>query len=307
MAIQPSANVSELSFKREGSKSPIQGISTEELQRSIHLAGLLQTSLEVDAVLENFLTAARQLVSFSGVLYQNDEHDLHYEFGKQGPHSCSYNLRLGNDHLGELTFAQKRRFQENDTKQLEGLLCYLVYPLKNALLYKGALEAAQIDNLTGAYNRSAFDSALAREIELAQRHCTSLTMLVLDIDHFKSINDSKGHKAGDEVLSSVAQSIKGQIRSCDVLYRYGGEEFVVLLSNTEARGAHQVAERIRLAIKNRPVNYNGRTISTTISIGVAQLGHDEGPLSFFERADAALYDAKNSGRNQTCIAPTDTK
>lgn len=298
MAIPTSNNVSELALKRSPLVTPPLGISLEELQRSIHIAGLLQSSLEVNEVLDNFLAATRHMVSFKGARFINEDYELDLEFGDSGRHSTSYNLSLAEENLGQLTLSADNRFSEQDGRTLEGLLCYLMYPLRNALLYLDARKAAQIDALTGAYNRLALDDNLAREIGLSQRHGTPLALAILDVDHFKTINDEHGHAAGDEVLKQLAGLIKSEIRGCDVLYRYGGEEFVILLANTHLDGALLVAERIRAAVEARPIPWGSSRLALTVSLGVTTLRPGEDGRQLFLRTDSCLYAAKAAGRNR---------
>jgi diguanylate cyclase (GGDEF)-like protein len=160
------------------------------------------------------------------------------------------------------------------------------------------VRAAQIDPLTGAHNRAAMDCAMKREIELAHRQRNPLSLLVVDIDFFKKINDQYGHIAGDYVLKTLVTCLNDTMRSSDMLFRYGGEEFTLLLSGTDKEGAVKFAERVRRAIANYPFVYNGKEIPITASIGVASLASRDNAKYLFEKADSALYCAKQSGRNQ---------
>jgi len=153
------------------------------------------------------------------------------------------------------------------------------------------------DPLTGVNNRAAMDSTLSRELELARRHKTPLTLVTLDIDKFKRINDTHGHLAGDHVLKNVVNTVAECIRSSDILFRYGGEEFTIILSNTGIRGATLLAERIRKAIESRTITVNNQRIPLTISIGLATADASDTHESLFDKADAALYQAKSAGRN----------
>lgn len=180
-------------------------------------------------------------------------------------------------------------------------MCALIYPLRNAVTYLRAVEMASRDPLTGISNRRALDHALPREIDIARRQSTPLALLMIDIDHFKRFNDCFGHTFGDDVLLAVAQTIARTIRRSDLLYRFGGEEFVVLASHTDRDGAQLLAERIREAVA-AITTVRGRSIELSVSLGLASLLSNEGQDSLFERADQALYKAKQGGRNQTCVA-----
>ena len=199
---------------------------------------------------------------------------------------------------------RRRKFTAHETHLLEHLLCCLVYPLRNAILYRHALTAALTDPLTGVNNRTAMNSALIRETELARRHGNALSLIAADIDHFKRINDTYGHLAGDYVLKSVAEALNDCTRRTDIVFRSGGEEFLVLLSNTGKQGALLLAERIRSTIEACDLAYSDHRIAATISLGVACYGKGDNSESLFEKADTALYAAKAAGRN--CVKFADT-
>jgi diguanylate cyclase (GGDEF)-like protein len=154
-------------------------------------------------------------------------------------------------------------------------------------------------------NRAAMDNALAQEIELAQRHDTPLSVIILDVDKFKRINDTYGHIAGDAVLKRIAESMTESARGSDIIYRYGGEEFVILLRNTDEPGATLLAERIRKAIESIMFKYDNFDIRITASAGLATLVQTDDIKSILERCDKALYQAKEQGRNRVVVAKID--
>jgi diguanylate cyclase (GGDEF)-like protein len=172
----------------------------------------------------------------------------------------------------------------------------------NERLMKQLETLSLTDALTGVGNRRAFSQALEREAARAVRYKHALSLALLDIDHFKKINDGHGHEAGDEVLRQVAQTAAAVLRKGDSFYRYGGEEFVAILPVAEPPGAAEVARRLIAAIAGRPIRIGAHGLSVTASVGVATLGVD-GPEATLGRADAALYEAKRSGRNRVCAAP----
>lgn len=159
---------------------------------------------------------------------------------------------------------------------------------------------AQRDALTGIANRAAYDERIAAEIARHQRHGRELSLAVIDIDKFKSVNDKLGHKAGDKVLKNVAEICASNVRTSDFIARYGGEEFVLVLPETSLEQAHFVAEKLRGEIEGKGFYYNKRRVPITVSIGIAQFAAEESADVVFERADQALYTAKNSGRNR-CV------
>ena len=262
----------------------------------------LQTSLEPQRILGLFFREIQRLVPLDALSYQHKASDLRLEFGQRGHHSISYSLSHEGEHLGELTFRRNQRFTEQEQGNLEALLSALLFPMRNALLYRVATQSALRDPLTGTGNRVAMDQTLQREIDMSRRHLQPLSVLMLDIDHFKRINDTHGHSAGDEVLKTVAASIKGQLRNVDMVFRYGGEEFLILLSNTGREAAAMVGERLRFATQAREYLADGKTIELTVSLGCSTLLPGESAESLLRRADNALYVAKREGRNRLAMA-----
>src|SRR5262245_35786351 len=169
---------------------------------------------------------------------------------------------------------------------------------------QASIEMAITDALTGLFNRRYMETHVGTLVEQASSRGKPLTVLVLDIDYFKSINDSWGHDAGDDVLREFALRIKKSIRGIDLACRYGGEEFVVVMPETDMAVATMVAERLRRRIASEPfpIQQGARTIEVTISIGIAALGRDEDAAAVFKRADQALYRAKRDGRNRVVPA-----
>jgi two-component system cell cycle response regulator len=163
-----------------------------------------------------------------------------------------------------------------------------------------SIEMAITDALTGLYNRRYMETHVGTLVEQALSRSKPLTVLVLDIDYFKSVNDTHGHDAGDDVLREFALRIKKSIRGIDLACRYGGEEFVVVMPETDLAVATMVAERLRRRIASEPfpIQQGARSIEVTISIGIAALGGTDSPASVLKRADQALYRAKRDGLNR---------
>jgi len=274
-------------------------IRRQTLDKALQIAGALQTTLEIDKVIEFFSHEITPMVPHASISYVNPEEDISLAIGKPARHTCTYRLVIMGESLGQLSLTRRKQFTSDEVILLEYLLCSLVYPLRNTILYRHAVEAALTDPLTGVHNRAAMDNTLHREIDLSRRHQLPLSLLVLDIDRFKQINDDLGHAVGDEVLKAMVESIKESIRSTDILFRYGGEEFTVVLNNTDRGGAVNLAERIRVAVERREFNAGNVAVNATVSLGVATLQEDDTAASFFQRADKALYCAKAEGRN--CI------
>ncbi|MGY2161291.1 GGDEF domain-containing protein [Pseudomonas tolaasii] len=266
------------------------------------LSQQLQTSLEPERILGLFFREIQRLVPLDALHYRHQASDLRLEFGHRGHHSVSYTLSHEGEHLGELIFCRNQRLIEDELNQLESLLATLLYPMRNALLYRAATRSALRDPLTETGNRIAMDQTLQREIDMARRHLHPLSLLMLDIDHFKRINDTHGHAAGDNVLRAVAASIKSQLRNVDMVFRFGGEEFLILLSNTGRDAAGMVGERLRRAAQAREYWADGTRIELTVSLGCSTLLAAESAESLLRRADNALYVAKREGRNRLAMA-----
>ncbi len=271
------------------------GVSVQEL------TNLLQTTLKQKVLIELFAHKLRQYIKLDGLTYQLANKNPIQQIGELSKHRATYDLKLEAESLGSLQFYRDRHFSKKEIQLLENMLSALLYPLRNAIDYQHAMELASHDALTGIQNRHAMDSALQREVELAHRKKTPLSILILDADNFKQFNDTYGHMYGDTVLKTIASTIASTIRGSDQLFRFGGEEFVVLTSQTVSDGAYLLAERIRKNIESIS-QINSISTRTTISLGVATLLADETTEAFFERTDSALYEAKNTGRNKTKIA-----
>ncbi len=169
--------------------------------------------------------------------------------------------------------------------------------LKNAMALLS--ESSNRDGLTGIYNRRYLEQRLSSEFDRCRRYNSKLSFIMFDLDHFKNVNDTYGHLAGDEVLRTVTQRINAMLRTVDIFARYGGEEFGIIFPSTPLEGASIFAERLRQAVAQEPVMYKGIAIPITVSGGVADF---EPEISNYEQlihcADLALYFGKKNGRNQ---------
>ncbi len=173
----------------------------------------------------------------------------------------------------------------------------------NIALQKMA-EMATRDELTGLYNRRFFSEALEREVARAKRYGTGLVVLMMDLDHFKEVNDTYGHSAGDMVLHEIARMLLGSIRQSDLICRYGGEEFAVILPNIDLEKARWVSERFRKKVSKHQFEYDLLRFQITVSIGIAPFdsSRNRSPIDLINGADQALYEAKRKGRNRVKAA-----
>lgn len=189
-------------------------------------------------------------------------------------------------------------------------VCLIIYDVTGVAVNKRQLESANAqlqelalrDGLTGMLNRRHWEQCLEREFARHARYETPTSLVMFDIDHFKSVNDTYGHQIGDEVIREVARTTLQHARGTDYAGRYGGEEFVVLLPDTDLAGADQFAERLRQAIEQLRIDHQGESLSFTVSLGVACLtGKVSDHKTLIEHADRALYQSKEGGRNRTTI------
>lgn len=188
-------------------------------------------------------------------------------------------------------------FTEEDVQLLTILATQVGISLANASLY----ERATVDELTGLYIRRFFDLTLDDEIKACRTNDIPLSLLVMDLDRFKQVNDTYGHQAGDLVMSVFGKMIRSKVRREDIACRYGGEEFAVIAPDIDIENAQNLGERIRHSLEQKLFEHNGQKFNVTISVGVAQLSKDDNSEILFEKADSALYEAKGNGRNQVVI------
>lgn len=283
----------------------------KDLGRQIHenndvvsrLTRKLQTSLDIPTIVEIFYSELNKLIKVGQFRFQCPESQTVSLGSGGGPHSCQFNLAIEDIQLGKLKVSRRKKFSEEEISIIEFLAATLVFPLKNALLYRQAVSNAMTDELTGLGNKRAMQSSLHREADRAVRYNTPIAALVVDIDYFKSINDGFGHLAGDHILKEIAKSLKATLRASDLCFRFGGEEFVVLLDESSARDARHVAERLRSQIEQTEFCWEGHPIRVTVSVGGTNFFPGETLESFLGRADKALYISKSGGRNRVTFQP----
>lgn len=215
-------------------------------------------------------------------------------------------LRAGGQMFGLLVLyrAKGQPLGKDQVQALYASVNHLALALKNAALFNQVKIQADHDGLTRIHNRRAFDERLLDELRRHQRYHQPMSLLMLDIDHFKGINDRFGHVVGDHVLREVGRLLSETLRSTDFTARYGGEEFVVILPQTAEEQSRVLAERLRGLIAGARFVHDGQTFSITVSIGVATVlpGALTKRKELLEKADKALYQAKHLGRNQVCTA-----
>ena len=274
--------------------------SNIDSENLLQLASALQTTLDAESLIGIFGKHLSTLVSHRGLQFTNEQAGIDMTTGDSGPDRVDYPLMLEERLLGHLGVLSAGALSASQKKTVEVLIAGLLQPLRNALTYREAVNASARDPLTGVNNRGRFREVMDREVELSRRHGAPLSLIMLDVDRFKSINDTHGHLVGDIALKSIASCTLSCIRDSDILFRYGGEEFCIALANTNLTGARKLAERIRRALEILVVRASGTRLHVTASFGVATLAKEDDVAHLVEKADHSLYRAKALGRN--CIA-----
>jgi diguanylate cyclase (GGDEF)-like protein len=207
------------------------------------------------------------------------------------------NARIG--WLGIFSRDPDVRFGDDDLRRLEELAERIAPAIENARRFREARQLADLDSLTGLHNRRYFHETLAREVDRAQRYQRRLSLVIVDVDGFKEINDRIGHLAGDAVLAEIAARLQHVVRSADIPCRVGGDELAVILPEVQVGQAQQLIGRIQRAVSSQPIVRAGRV---RVSAGVADLQPNDTPTSLFERADESLYAAKHTGKGGLAAA-----
>jgi diguanylate cyclase (GGDEF)-like protein len=204
--------------------------------------------------------------------------------------------------LGYLTLFTRTKghaYSDDDLREMETLALRAGPAIENARRFREARQLADLDALTGLHNRRFFHETLARECARAHRYERKLSLIVFDLDDFKEVNDRIGHLAGDGVLAEAAERVRDVVRTADIACRVGGDEFAVILPESSIEDADQLYRRLLTAVSARPIGPAGKLY---LSAGVAELRAEDDPVAFFQRADDALYRAKEAGKGRVVSA-----
>lgn len=283
------------------SRKSEQVISDKKFLKILQLSDLLSRTLEIEDVIQVFSEEIQSMVPHTAYRYISEQLNTPITHGKIDRYSLNYRLTLHDQVLGEITIYRNSRFSANEVCEFEDLLCGLIYPVKNASMYQIALKSAYIDPLTNLGNRTAMQQLLPREIGLAKRHDLSMALIVIDLDGFKAINDECGHDMGDKVLQNVGKILQDAVRNTDLIYRYGGDEFVGALPQTDMQGALDVSERVRSGVAQLNLVFCKKHLNISSSIGLTMILAGDDFERAFKRADNALYKAKKAGKNKVIV------
>jgi len=265
---------------------------------SWQLLSSLVSALEIDDLLQRFFKHLHSLNMCQAVHYRHEELDLTAEFGIPGRCQMNYRLMIPGTSMGELTLSRRRRFSDEGQRALEQAIGLLIHPLHNVIRFQQMRLSALRDPLTRLQNRMAMGDYLDQEIALLVRYREAFSLIMLDVDNFKQINDVHGHSAGDQVLRMLALRLKETCRNSDAIFRIGGDEFVIAMPRASRDNARCTAERLCTAVSSAPFIHQDTSIKVGVSLGLASYQPGESISQLMERADAALYQAKAKGRNR---------
>jgi len=286
----------------------------EEAQRSRFL-GQIATTIDLDDAINSTLQAAAGLAKVDAAVVEldpdgdgderllgsigldRDEDEEGAVHGALGVPLVGRDGRIG--WLGVFSRDPDVRFGDDDVRRLEELAERVAPAIENARRFREARQLADLDSLTGLHNRRYFYETLGREVDRAQRYQRRLSLVIVDVDGFKEINDRIGHLAGDAVLAEIADRIRQVVRSADIPCRVGGDEFAVIVPEVEVGQARQLVGRIQRAVSGQPIARAGRV---RVSAGVADIQPNDSPTSLFERGDESLYAAKHAGKGGLAAA-----
>jgi diguanylate cyclase (GGDEF)-like protein len=261
----------------------------------------LAATHDVDELLRVVVEAAVEGTGASGAVIHAEGVSVRVGDPRDGGETIELPLSIGGEALGSL-YLTGPGFDDDQRRTAASLASHAAVALENARLHRIVERQALIDGLTGIANRRQLEDAFAHEIARADRLGAPLTLVLADLDDFKTVNDRHGHAVGDDVLREFASVLRSTVREADLAGRWGGEEFVLLLSGTDAEGGAHLAERVRASLNER--SFSGRAgavVEVTCSFGVAQHRVSETERQLFAAADRALYEAKRRGKNRVEI------
>ncbi len=304
----PRPNTTVASPKPPSARRPVRsarpGESGTDRSRAEPLALLraLQGSLEPEVVVETFVDRLRQHYAVDGAAFDHPEFGR--QWGARRAHAFAAPLNVDGTALGKLEFYRRQAFGSRERNELSELAELLLQPLRNALTHACLQKQAFADGLTGLLNRQALDRMLPRELAAADRQGRPLTLVVIDMDRLKSINDTWGHAAGDRALKSLAEAIASSLRQSDLAFRLGGDEFLLLLPATGEAGGMRVVERIRERLA-RATGHAGAAPQAAVgcerisfSAGIAASTPGVAAADLIELADRAMYGEKRKAANR---------
>jgi diguanylate cyclase (GGDEF)-like protein len=277
--------------------TPLFGLTLDDeygQRHSVSLVEQLQTTLEIDQLLEIFSMEAAKTVRFCGLTLNFNNETIAVRGSMPGKHRMCFNITVDGTIQAQLSYGLTEGLGKNAIRHLEKLHKQFGYPLRNALSFYKVRRLALKDAMTGLSNRGHFDDCLNQAMLHAKRKRSTFALIMLDLDKFKLANDTFGHLSGDEVLKSFASIIRRSIRGDDNTFRIGGDEFAIIADGHDEEEANAIAARIRHNVANDPTM---KKYGVSASIGFTFYKNEDSLSSLYMRTDNALYAAKDAGRN----------
>lgn len=271
-----------------------------DTKMSLDLISRLQQSMEPETLLAIFREEVSKFLPVCGLTFRCDKEVFTVAMSGTSKCSLEVGLRVKGDTIGRIEYDFTQTLILEQKHQLSQLTQLLSYPLRNALEFRQMKHLALNDSLTGLANRNQFNLSFKDSVTESQKKQVSFSLLVLDLDGFKRINDEFGHQTGDLVLTTFAQILVDCCRDGDQVFRFGGDEFTVLLNNADKKSARYLSDRIYDAVLSNNLLVQ---FKVSCSIGTARYQLGDSFNSLFERADLALYRAKSNGKNCLELSP----
>lgn len=246
----------------------------------------LQTTLDIDEILAILATEAAKYIDFSGLYFKNKQISKTMRGSRRGKNESTFDLKINDQFIGTLSYGINTPINLTNYRVLEQLHQCFLHPLKNAITYYSAMQLAMQDALTGLGNRRYFDEQLKRAMHNANRHHSLVGLVLGDLNKFKSINDNFGHNTGDLVLKEFASILRHCIRESDSLFRFGGDEFAIIVENANENALTLIEQRVNLALANNALLSK---YQLGCSLGSTFMSNSDNEESFFKRADEILY------------------
>ncbi|MEO0435496.1 MAG: GGDEF domain-containing protein [Pseudomonadota bacterium] len=263
----------------------------------------------ISELLDRYFAWLSDLRLADGLTYAAPQRTDVIALGNRRHHSAQYEVTIDKEVLGDLSFCRRERFSEDELMIIEQSLAFFARCLKTAHEVTQLRSLATHDPLTGLLNRNALSEWVDTELKRTRRHGSPLTVMMIDVDHFKTLNDQLGHLVGDRILRAMASVFRHGMRGSDLVFRFGGDEFAILLPHTDVNGATRAANLIRSNLSKLTDNDLGLAESEGsdldrpgVSIGIAAYKAGDDEESLLRRADTHLYHAKALGRGRTCSA-----
>ncbi len=276
-----------------------------ELQ--LQLLQRLMGCTDQQKLVARFYRWASDLELAEGVRYRADQSKASLFIGQRRHHSAQYDLSLNKIPVGDISLYRRKRYSEEELASIEEALGSVARALRAANEVENLRALVTQDPLTGLGNRSSLKDWIGRELSRARRHGDPLAVMMIDVDHFKTINDELGHLGGDRVLRTIAEVLRASTRRSDLVFRYGGDEFTILLPHTDSEGAQEAARQIRANLAKIETAAFGvadapGALRPDVSIGIGCYQEGDTEDSLMQRADSYLYSAKSQGRARVCTA-----